>query len=296
MTATVILNPYANRWRAKARREEVVSALKDVGISFELIETSAPNVAIDLAKDSVRIGRTPVIAAGGDGTYGEIINGLFRAKPEGVLGPIGVLPLGTANDLMANLGLPMNLPEAAAIIAKGQTRRIDLGMANEWLFDNNSAVGLEPVVTIKNTQIQRLRGVTRYLVAALQAIAEKPEWNMKIEWDNGSYEGPVSLVSVGNCPRTGGLFRMAPDADPSDGLLTFVYGYAPTRRRMLSLLPRAISGNYVHDAAIHQHHTRELVIETSPSTPIQLDGELRSLELSHIHYRVLPGRLDIFAP
>jgi diacylglycerol kinase (ATP) len=296
MTATVILNPYANRWRARARRAEVESALRDAGISFDLIETTAPNEAIEIAKDSVRVGRTPVIAAGGDGTYGEVINGLFRAHPEGTLGPVGVLPLGTANDLMANLGLPMNLREAAAVIAGGHTRRIDLGMANEWLFDNNSAVGLEPVVTIKNTQIRRLRGVGRYLVAALQAIAEKPEWEMKLKWDGGSYEGPVSLVSVGNCPRTGGLFRMAPAADPSDGMLTFVYGYAPTRRKMLSLLPRAISGNYVQDAAIHQHHTRELVIEASPSTPIQIDGELRSLDLVHIHYRVLPARLDIFAP
>lgn len=294
--ATVILNPYANRWKAKARRGELERALKAAGISYNLVETTAPNQAIELAAEAARSGLTPVIAAGGDGTYSEVINGLYQAQPEGVLGPIGVMPLGTANDLMVNLGLPLELEQAAAAIAAGRTRRIDLGMANEWLFDNNSAVGLEPVVTIKNTQLRRLRGVIRYLVAALQAIAEKPQWSMQLEWDEGSYEGPVSLVSVGNCPITGGLFRMAPDADPGDGLLTFVFGYAPTRRKMLSLLPRTISGAFVYDPAIHQHHTRELVIQAKPPTPIQVDGELRGFELERIHYQIHPARLDIFTP
>jgi diacylglycerol kinase (ATP) len=294
--ATVILNPYANRWKAKARRGELEHALKAAGVNYNLVETTAPNQAIELAAEAARSGLTPIIAAGGDGTYGEVINGLYRAQPEGTLGPIGVMPLGTANDLMVNLGLPLDLEQAAAAIAAGRTRRIDLGMANEWLFDNNSAVGLEPMVTIKNTQLRKLRGVIRYLVAALQAIAEKPQWSMQLEWDDGSYEGPVSLVSVGNCPITGGLFRMAPDADPADGLLTFTFGYAPTRRKMLSLLPRTISGAFVHDPAIHQHHTRELVIHAKPPTPIQVDGELRGFELEHVHYQIHPARLDIFVP
>lgn len=225
-----------------------------------------------------------------------MVNGLFRAKPEGVLGPLGLLPLGTANDLPVNLGLPLDLKEAAQTIAGGVTRRIDLGKANEWVFDNNSAVGLEPVVTLYNIRMVRLRGLIRYLVAALRAINQKPEWTMRLEWDDGTYEGPVSLVSVGNCPITGGLFHMAPAADPTDGLLTFVYGYAPTRLRMLGLLPRAISGDYVNDPAIHQHHTQRLTINTSPATPIQTDGEIRSHELTEIHYQVLPERLDILTP
>ena len=103
----------------------------------------------------------------------------------------------------------------------------------------------------------------------------------------------MSLVSVGNCPITGGLFRMAPAADPADGLLTFVHGYAPTRLKMLTLLPRAISGNYVKDPSIHQYHTRQLVIRMSPGSPIQLDGELRALHLEQVAYRCLPARLDV---
>ena len=296
MTAKVIFNPFAARWDALRRRPEAEEALQAAGIEYELVQSEAPDQVMSQAEIAARDGYSPIIAAGGDGTFGEVVNGMFRAKPEGVLGPLGILPLGTANDLPVNLGLPLDLKEAAQAIADGVTRRIDLGKANEWVFDNNSAVGLEPVVTLYNIRMVRLRGVIRYLVAALRAINQKPEWKMRLEWDDGTYEGPVSLVSVGNCPITGGLFHMAPAADPTDGLLTFVYGYAPTRLRMLGLLPRAISGDYVNDPAIHQHHTQRLTIHTSPATPIQTDGEIRSFELTEIHYQVLPDRLEILTP
>ena len=296
MTAKVIFNPYAARWDALRRKPEVEEALHAAGIEYELVQSEEPGQVISLAENAAREGYTPIIAAGGDGTFGEVVNGLYRAKPEGVLGPLGLLPLGTANDLPVNLGLPLTLKEAAQAIAGGVTRRIDLGKANEWVFDNNSAVGLEPLVTIYNIRMVKLRGVIRYLVAALRAINQKPKWKMHLEWDDGNFQGPVTLVSVGNCPITGGLFHMAPAADPTDGLLTFVYGYAPTRLRMLGLLPRTISGDYVNDPAIHQHNTQRLTIRTSPATPIQTDGEIRSHELTEIHYQVLPDRLDILAP
>jgi len=295
MPAKVILNPYSGRWTALRRKDEALEALRSAGVDFELVVTEGPMHGIELAEQAARQGFSPIISAGGDGGTGEVINGLFRANPDGVLGPLGLLPLGTANDLAHNLGLPLDLAEAARAIAGGKTRRIDIGRVNEWIFDNNSAVGLEPVVTIHSRMV-RLKGTIRYLVAALRAINQKPQWNMRLVWDDGQYEGPVSLVSVGNCPVTGGLFRMAPAADPADGLLTFVFGYAPTRRRMLALLPRTMNGSYVNDPAMHQHHTRRLTIHTTPATPIQVDGELRAEALSDFTYECIPARLDILTP
>ncbi len=296
MPAKVILNPYSDRWQSGRRRPEAEAALKRAGIDYELVESQAPNHAIDLAEQAAKQGYSPIIAAGGDGTFGEVVNGLYRAKPEGVLGPIGILPLGTANDLVTNLGLPLSLEEAALAIAGGKTRRIDLGAANQWIFGNNSAVGIEPVVSLYNIRMTALRGVIRYLIAALQAILSHPQWTMHLTWDDGEYEGPCSLVSVGNCPLTGGIFRMTPAADPVDGKLTFVYGFIPTRLGMLAMLPRTISGSYINNPAIHQCHTTQLTIRTTPTTPIQVDGEVRSESLSEITYRIMPARLDLFTP
>jgi YegS/Rv2252/BmrU family lipid kinase len=291
--ACVILNPYSNRWSARERWPEAEAALRRAGLEFELRETQGPGDGIRLAHEAAQQGFSPVISAGGDGATGEVLNGLYRADPHGVLGPLGVLPLGTANDLAHNLGLPLELDAAAQAIAAGKTKRIDLGKANEWVFHNNSAVGLEPVVTQWNVRMVRFKGVLRYLAAALRAIAQGPRWSARLEWDDGEYEGPLSLVSVGNCPVTGGLFRMAPAADPQDGKLTFVYAYAASRLKMLSLLPRAINGSYVDDPAVHQHHTTRLSIKLSPGSPIQVDGELRADDLVHVEYNVLSSRLDI---
>jgi diacylglycerol kinase family enzyme len=204
-----------------------------------------------------------------------------------------LIPLGTANDLVVNLGLPLDLGQAAQVIAAGETRRIDLIKVNEWIFDNNSAVGLEPVVTLYNARMVRFKGILRYLVAALRAIWDQPTWQGRLRWDDGSYSGPLSLVSVGNCPITGGLFHMAPAADPADGKLTFIYGYAPGRLRMLGLLPKTFNGTHVNDHAIHQVHSTHLEIELEPASPIQVDGEIRSEALSHAVYQVMPGKLDL---
>ncbi len=296
MPARVILNPYSGRWKALKRRAEAEAALRQAGIDFDLVQTEHPGHGIDLAEQAVRQGFSPIIVAGGDGAIGEVVNGLNRATPDAPLGPLGILPLGTANDLVHNLGLSLDLVDSARAIAAGRTRRIDLGQANQWVFANNSAVGLEPVVTLYNIRMVRLQGVLRYLVAALRAINDQPRWNMHVVWDGGEYHGPVSLVSVGNCPLTGGLFRMAPAADPADGKLTFVLGYAPTRRKMLSLLPRTINGSFVRDPAIQQHHTTRLQIACEPATPIQLDGEIRSEALVEVVYQVLPARLDVLVP
>jgi diacylglycerol kinase (ATP) len=296
MVAKVILNPYAGRWEALKRKAEAETALKNAGIEYELVVTERPLHGIALAEQAVREGFSPIISAGGDGSNGEVINGLLRAQPEGTLGPLGILPFGTANDLVVNLGLPKDIQEAANCIANGNIRCIDLGKVNDWVFANNSAVGLEPVVTLYNIRMVRLRGIIRYLIAALRAINQKPEWKMKLIWDDGDYDGPVSLVSVGNCPLTGGVFRMAPAADPADGRLTFIYGYAPSRSRMLRLLPKTMSGEHVNDPAIHQHHTQKLSIHAYSPSPLQVDGEIRAEAADDFTYECLPGRLNIFTP
>jgi diacylglycerol kinase (ATP) len=296
MPAKVILNPYAARWEALKHRDQVEHALKLAAVDYQLEITQYPGHGAELAERAVHEGFNPIISAGGDGSNGDVLNGMARAQVDGQMPKFATFPLGTANDLVVNLGLPKDIGATARFIAAGKTRKIDLGTVNGWVFANNSAVGLEPVVTLYNINMVRLRGVIRYLVAALRAINQKPSWHMQLEWDDGQDDTPVSLVSVGNCPLTGGVFRMSPAADPADGKLTFVYGYAPTRRRMLALLPKTMSGEHVKDPAMHQHHTRRLAIHSTTPSPLQADGEIRAEAETEFIYECLPGRLEILVP
>jgi diacylglycerol kinase (ATP) len=300
MTAKIILNPYADRWTALARRPEAEAALKDAGIDYDLVVSEHPGHGIDLATQAVREGYDPIIAAGGDSTYNEIANGIVRAvanQPSQTV--YGILPMGTANDLADNLGIPKDLREAAKIIAKGQTRRLDVCQVNDRCFVNNSGIGLETTVTVIQMGMKRLRGTIRYLVATLIAIKRNPGWMMDIEWDGGEYHGPVKLVSVGNNPRTGGVFYTVPNANPFDGKLSFVYGNVNSRGEILRLLPRLMQSgekNYTNHPSVHEIHCTWIKIHTEPATPAHTDGEVFDLAIQDLEYRIYPGKIPMLLP
>jgi diacylglycerol kinase (ATP) len=300
MTARIILNPYSGRYTGRKRWPEAQAALAAAGFAYQLASTERPGHARELARDAALAGYSPIIAVGGDGTVSEVVNGLADAAGAGApLGPLGILPVGTANDIVDTLGIPRDLAAAAQVLARGRRRMIDLGEVNGRLFVNNSAIGLEPFVTLIQQRIRRIQGPPRYLLAALRGIAARPRWNMRLEWDGGSYAGPVSLVAVGNGPRSGGLFYMAPHADMADGRLTFVYGYRAGRLQLLRLLPRTLrpgAGSYVEIDDINEVHATWLRLQMDPPAPAHADGEVFAPAIAALEYRIWPARLQVLVP
>lgn len=301
MTAKVILNPYSARWTAQERWPQAEAALKAARVSFELVISNGPGQIVELAAKAVRDGFSPIIAAGGDGTIGEVVNGmaLVGKSEKDLLGPLGIIPLGTANDLVDNLGMPKDLKEAAQVIAGGHFRQMDLGVVNGRYFANNAAIGLEPTVTVIQEELVWAKGIIRYLLAALMAIFRGPKWDIELEWDDGKYSGPISLVTVGNCARTGGLFFMTPHADPFDGKLTFVYGYRKSRLEMLRTLPRTMKpgvGSYVEMDGIHEVHATRLRVHLMQPSPAHTDGELFTRAIQDLEYRIIPRKLKLLMP
>lgn len=308
MPAKVILNPYAGRWKALRLRETLEGELKNAGVDYDLVLTEAPRQGTELAYQATLAGYSPIISAGGDGSISEVVNGIVQASQmQGTPPPpVGLLPMGTANDLMVNLKLPLDLKQAIQVIASGSVRKIDLGKVTAWdadsnssqvrYFDNNSAIGLEPSVTLIQQQIKWLHGTLRYLLATLIAIIRNPQWKMHLQWENGEYHGPSTLVTAGNNPLTGGLFYMAPHADPFDGMLSFVFGSMPTRRKIFQLLPRTMKpgeGNYVEHPDIHEVNANWLSITTEQPTPVHADGEIVYERTRRIEYQVLADYLPI---
>jgi diacylglycerol kinase (ATP) len=308
MPTKVILNPYAGRWKGLQKRNEIENAFKSARIEFDLVMTEGPNHGVVLAHQAVTDGFSPIISAGGDGSVSEVMNGIVSAAQE--LGiepvPLGILPLGSANDLMVNLRIPTNIPEAVKVIAAGQSKKIDLGVVTAWdisgkhpktrYFDNNSAIGLEPCITLIQQRISWLRGSLRYVVAALLGVAQNPQWKMHLEWEGGEYDGPATLVTAGNNPLTGGVFYMAPHADPFDGLLNCVFGSITSRFQILRVLPttmKAGAGNYVENHAIHEINVSWLKVHCDQPTPLHADGEIQFEATQDIEYRILPAFLPV---
>lgn len=300
MTAKVILNPYSNRWASQARWPQAEAALKAAGLDFELVVSERKGHTVDLAEQAARDGFSPIIAAGGDGTIGDVAHGMARAatSENEPLGPLGILPLGTANDACFSLGIPTDLTEAAKIIAAGKTKNMDLCKLNDRYFVNNSACGLEPYVTTKHEKIRRIKGMARYLLAAVQAIMDKPEWYGIVKWDEDEYEGPLSLVSIGNGRRTGGFF-MTPHADMFDGKLTLAFGYRATRLGLFAALPRAFNEgekSYIYMDGMREVHATRVSIHLNRPSPAHTDGELFPELIQDFEYSIQPGRLKVLTP
>ena len=300
MTARVILNPYSNRWNSQKRWPEAEAALKAAGVQFDLAVSQHKGHIVELAEQAIREGCSPIIIAGGDGTLGDALNGLARAaaSEQEKLGPVGIMPTGSANDLAYALGLPTDLNEAARVIAKGKTRAMDVGRLNERYFINNSGGGLEPYVSTKHEKIHWIKGMARYLVAAVQAIMDKPEWQGTLQWDGGSYTGKFSLISIGNGRRTGGFF-MTPHADPFDGKLTLAYGYRSTRSGMFQALPKALNegnGNYTELEGIHEVQATRISLHLDAPSPAHTDGELLPQWIKDFEYTIQPARINMIIP
>ncbi|MBN2043526.1 MAG: diacylglycerol kinase family lipid kinase [Anaerolineales bacterium] len=298
MPATVILNPYANRWVSGQRQPELEAALKKAGFDYIIKVTEYPQHGIQLAKQAVLEGNTPLIAAGGDGTFSEVVNGLMQATPDDQLpaGPIGFVPFGTANDLTDMLSIPRDLDQVAQILVDGNTATIDLGKVNGRYFDNNSAIGLEPVITIFNIKLKWLKGVIRYMVSALLGILKNPKWDAQIEWDDQKYAGRITLVSVGNSARTGGVFYMTPNASLSDGYLDFVFAPGLKHTRLIQLLPKTQTGDHIQEEEVQEYRTKSLKIRTTTPTPIQADGEVFDTAATEITYEIAARALKVFVP
>lgn len=300
MTAKVILNPYSNRWNSQKRWPDAEAALKAAGIDFDLVVSQSKGQMVELAEQAAREKCSPIIVAGGDGSLGDAVNGLAQAaaSEREVLGPLGIMPLGSANDVVYVLDLPTDLNEAAQVIARGKTRAMDLGILNGRHFINNSAAGLEPYVTIKHEKIHMIKGMVRYLVGAVQAILDKPEWHGSIKWDGGEYDGPLSLVSIGNGRRTGGFF-MTPHADPFDGKLTLAFGHRATRLGMFQALPRAFNedkGSYIEMEGMREVQATRISIHLDKLSPAHTDGELLPEWIKDFEYEIQPKRINVIVP
>jgi len=300
MKIKIILNPYANRWGAKARLPEVESALKDAGLNYDLALTTEAKDGTELAKTAVSENYDAVIAAGGDGTISEVANGLITAVPDDQPTlPLGILPVGSANDLAKMMGLPLDIPSAVALIANKNTQLLDAGRVKydgkTHYFDNNSAIAMEPMITLEHMKINRVSGEARYYLALLKGVIKLKAWQMSITWDDGEYIGPTYLLSVCNGPRTGGMM-IAPGASMDDGYFDIVLAPEVPKTTVINFLLKLTKGTHVEHPVTTFTRTKSLKITSDPGTPLHADGEILSEAAKEISYDILPKKLTMLVP
>ncbi len=293
-SAKLILNPAAGRGRAWVLLPDIQSTLKTLGIETDVAQTRAPHEAIELAQRATQNGFELIIAAGGDGTLHEVVNGMVRATGDGVAGTLGIIPIGSGNDFIKMLDVPKDWRAACAKIAEHKTRRVDLGKVNGTMSCNNIAIGFETQVAIESRKVTWARGFAIYVIAlARTMLLSYRTPTVSVELDGQRFTQAITLIAINNGRCTGGGFWMTPNAQIDDGLFDVCIGRGMGKLQILSLVPHVMRGTHVDKEPVRMSRARKVTVTSEEPLPMHADGEILATDAHHIVAEILPGKLEV---
>lgn len=289
--ALIVFNPSAGQ---ASSLEHDIHAASDVwrahGWTVDLRPTAAPGHGAQIAREAAEQGYDIVVAAGGDGTVNEVINGLAGTQTA-----LAALPAGTVNVWVRELGLPLQPRAAAEALLNAQVRTIDLGRAGDRYFLLMAGVGFDAAVTAEvRTHEKRRLGVFAYLLHALELAWRFRGINARIVIDGKTVRSRVLMIVFGNSQLYGGVIKLTARASLDDGLLDVCVIKGNTLRgaplRLLSILLH----RYSLDPKIEYHRARNVYVETRVPLQVQVDGD--HMGQTPMVFEAVPGALRALLP
>lgn len=285
--ALLVVNPRARRGA------ESIDAVKEIlsagGIDLEDASTGNQENLSELISRRAR-DIDLVIIGGGDGTLNAAAAGLVFTGL-----PLGVLPLGTANDFARTLGIPPDPLQAAEIIAKGKPKLIDLGEVNGHLFFNVASIGFSAELAGELTEHAKKRfGTLGYGIVAARILMRSRLFKAFVDHDDTTETIRTMQISVGNGRHYGGGMTVEETATADDGWLDVYSLEVDHWWRLLRLLPSLRRGTQGQWDDVRAFKTTELTIRTSRPRPVNTDGELSTW--TPAHFRIRPKSVLVYAP
>ena len=298
----LIYNSTAGNGVAAGKLLQVKDLLTQAGIDFDLVITAAPGHAIQLARQAAEDGYPVVIAAGGDGTVNEVVNGLMQAELNGNKRPVlAVLPVGRGNDFAYGVGIPQETAAAVNVLAGGYRRKIDIGrfVGGDYpqgrYFANGVGLGFDTVVGFEAAKIKWLHGAGSYLVALVRTIflyAKAPVY--EIVMDGETLRQPFLMVSIMNGRRMGGSFYMTPNSNPSDNTFDLCLAGQVSQIGILPLAIKFFSGTQHQHPAVRMAQARQISVRAIQGTiPAHADGETICTAGQELFVELIPDALEV---
>ena len=304
MKYLIIVNPTSGRGYAETVIPTIETRMRELGLQFDLVRTERPLHAIELAEKGARDGYDVVVAASGDGTANEVLNGLMRAREAGFYKTaMSILPVGTGNDLGYGVHIRGTLQDALLMLAADERFRVDVAIVKGGdfpegrYFGNGVGIGFDAAVGFEAVKIRRLRGLPAYLIAALRTIFiyyTAPK--VKIVYDGQSVELNSLMVSIMNGQRMGGGFYMAPEGDPSDGWFDLCIASTAGKLRIFQLITYFMAGTQASQPEITTARARKVTVTALEGTlPAHCDGETLCYAGQELSMEILPAALDFIS-
>lgn len=283
-----LLNPAAGRGVGAARLGRLRALAEREGV--ELVSSRDAAHIAEEARRAAADGVERLIVAGGDGTVHHAAQGLA-----GTGCALGLLPLGTGNDLAGTLGISPDLDAAARRALDGPVRRIDLIRVDGTFCVGYAGVGFDSEVTRFANELKLLRGPLVYFYSVVHALITFEPLPMRVVYDGGTFEGRVMFTVACNLPRFGGGMRIAPDASIDDGLLDLVIVREVSKWRLLTLFPKVYDGRHVGYPEVSIARTRKVEITLDRAMTIYGGGEpVRPVAPGEtVTIEVVPGALAV---
>lgn len=285
----LIVNPAAGGGRALRQLPRVEQVLRVAGVRFHVERTSGIDHARELASAAAAAGEIAA-ALGGDGLVGAVADGLRRSAGDGVL---AILPGGRGNDFARTLAIPRGAPAAAALLANGRERAIDLGVVGERAFVGIASCGFDSDAN-RIANATRVPGDAAYLYGALRALAGWRPARFELELDGVPQVHVGYSVAAANGRQYGGGMVLAPAASLDDGLFDVVTVAAVSKLRFLRGLPKVFKGTHVANDEVRVQRARELRIAADRPFALYADGDpIAELPAT---VRTLPAAVRLIVP
>jgi diacylglycerol kinase (ATP) len=296
----IIINPNADLGRAWRSASDLRPVIDEFG-GADWSGSAYPRHAAELAQQAAEDGYRLVIAAGGDGTVHEVVNGLMQV-PAAQRPALGIVPLGTGNDFAHTVGMPPSPLSALRQVFTGKPRPIDVGLLEDdhgrrEYWDNTLGIGFDATVTIRSRKFTYLRGFLVYLLSVLQTIVlnhDAPLLTMISDRENWAEK--TLMLTVCNGPREGGGFLIAPQAAPDDDVFNYAAVRKVSRLMMLRLLPEFMKGTHEGFKAIRTGKLRQASVQADAPLTIHTDGEIFAgfgVNVQKLSIEILPGALQV---
>jgi YegS/Rv2252/BmrU family lipid kinase len=286
--ALLIVNPFAGGGRAAKVLPAVESSLRAQGVAFRVEKTRDLAHAGELAREAAAAGEVAA-ALGGDGLVGAVAGALH-----GTDGVLGVLPGGRGNDLARVLGISREPDAAAAVLATGRERPLDLGEVDGRMFVGVASCGFDSDANRIANEARWVRGNLVYAYAALRALAGWRHATFTLGVDGEAVTMRGWTVAAANSKAYGGGMYVAPDAELDDGLLDVLTWAASSKLQLLRLLPRVFKGTHVEVPEVEVRRARELTIAADRAFTIYADGD--PIGELPVTIRAVPAAVRVIAP
>lgn len=291
MKTLLIINPSSAGGKALESRGEIESSLAALNIDYKIHISKSLEDMVSTAKSNLSSDFENFIAVGGDGTTHYIANVLAGSNKK-----IGAIPMGSGNDAATNLGISPDIADCCKIIKNGKTKSIDMGIINDkyyYLCIAGSGFDSEVTDLANNTKFP-VKGPSKYKYSVYKTLLTFRSKEFTFSYDGQKRKLQGMLVAASNMSSYGGGMKIAPDADPCDGLFDVCIIKRMSKPHFMKVFPKVFEGKHTDDPCVEIFRTSELTLSSEYNFSIFADGEY--ICKLPVKLKIVPRILDFLVP